>query len=216
MKTFISHTFPKLQRVTTESGRRYQTAEGKSYPSVTTVTGFDKIDHIIAWRNKVGSEEANRISSRASKRGTAIHSLCEGYLLGKKPSPTMFDSDMFNSLIPHLDLMDNIHCLETQMYSDHLEVAGTVDCIAEYKGKLCVIDFKTSARPKERDWVHNYFMQKAAYAVMFEEHTKIPVTRLLTVMAVDDHPVILFYERRDDWIGPFRELRERFRAAKGQ
>lgn len=216
VKTFISHSFPKLQRVTTDIGRRYQTSEGKSYPSVTTVTGFLSAERIQEWRNSVGHEVANKITARASKRGTAIHSLCEDYLLGKHPEPTMFDSDMFNSLKPHLDLIDNIHCLETQMYSDHLQVAGTVDCIAEYNGKLCVIDFKTSSKPKQRDWIHGYFMQKAAYAVMFEEHTGIPITRLLTMMAVDDHPVILFYEKRDDWIGGFKELRERFRKAKGQ
>jgi genome maintenance exonuclease 1 len=117
---------------------------------------------------------------------------------------------MFDSLKPHLDKIDNIHCLETQLYSHHLRVAGTVDCIAEYDGKLHVIDFKTASKPKERSWIDDYFMQTAAYAVMFEELTQIPVGRLLIVMGVDDHDPLIFQEKRNDWIEKFIDLRNQF------
>lgn len=210
MKTFIKHDFPKLKRVDSEAGRVYQTPNGQAYPSVTAVVGRLKMKQIMEWRQRVGNEEANKISGRASRRGTSIHSLCENYLLGRPARPSMFDADMFNSMRPILDKIDNIHCLETQLYSHHLRVAGTVDCIAEYEGRLHVIDFKTASKPKQRDWIHDYFMQTSAYAVMFEEMTGVPVSRLLIVMGVDDHDPLIFQERRNDWIGQFIELRNQY------
>jgi genome maintenance exonuclease 1 len=162
---------------------------------------------ILAWRARVGEAEANKISSRAARRGTAIHSLCEDYLLNKEVNPGPFDLETFGSIRPYLDNINNIHCLETQLYSDYLQVAGTVDCIAEYEGKLSIIDFKTSKRIKTRDDIHGYFMQTSAYAVMFEERTGIPVGRLVIIMSVDDENTLVFKEKRDDWINNFIELR---------
>ena len=204
----IHHDIDKLVRVDSEGGRVYQTPSGKAYPSVTSVLGILGKAEIIAWRKRVGEEEANKVSSRAARRGTAIHSLCEDYLLNKEVNPGLFDLETFRSISPYLDRINNIHCLETQLYSDHLQVAGTVDCVAEFDGKLSIIDFKTSKRIKSRDDIHGYFMQTAAYAVMFEERTGIPVGRLVIIMSVDDDKPLLFQEKRDDWINRFIELRE--------
>jgi genome maintenance exonuclease 1 len=216
MKTFIQHDFPKLKRVDSDGGRTYLTPTGSCYPSVTSVVGLHKAKSIQEWRNRVGAAEANKISSRASKRGTSIHSLCENYLLGEQLDVNPFDQEMFSSLQSHLDRIDNIHCLETQLYSHHLQVAGTVDCIAEYDGKLHVIDFKTSSKPKQKSWIHDYFMQTAAYAVMFEEMTSIPVGRLLIVMGVDDQAPLIFQEKRNDWIEEFKSMRKEYKEVKGQ
>lgn len=215
MKTFIEHTFEPLKRIDSPAGRVYETPSGKAYPSVTSVVGLHKAQQIQEWRNRVGHEEANRVSSKASKRGTAIHSLCEDYLTHGKAEPNMFDAEMFGAMKPYLDRIDNIHCLETQLYSHHLGVAGTVDCIAEYDGKLTVIDFKTASKPKQRDWIHDYFMQTSAYAVMFEELTGVPVNRLLIIMGVDDHDPLIFHEKRNDWIHQFRDMRKQYQLAKG-
>jgi len=216
MRNFIDHGFTKLKRIDTPDGRLYETPSGESYPSVTTVTGLHSKQSIMEWRKKVGEEEANRISSRASSRGTRIHTLCENWLLGKPQEPDMFDKDIFTSLIPHLDKIDNIHALESPLYSHHLKVAGTVDCIAEYKGKLRIIDFKTSSKLKNRDWIHGYFMQTAAYAVMFEELTGIPVGRMLILVGVDNEDPQIFTERRDDWIGEFKVLRNNYLQIMGK
>jgi genome maintenance exonuclease 1 len=127
----------------------------------------------------------------------------------------MFDQHTFKSIKPSLDRINNVHALETQLYSDHLRVAGTVDCIAEFDGKLSVIDFKTSSRLKTRDDIHNYFQQCAAYAVMFEERTGIPVGRLVIIMSVDgEDEASIFVEKRDDWIGEFVEAREDYAKLK--
>lgn len=215
MKTFIQYDFPQLQRIDSEGGRSYLTPTGAAYPSVTSVVGLHKAKQIQEWRNRVGAEEANRVSSRASKRGTSIHSLCEDYLKTGSAEPPLPDAEMFGSLRPLLDRIDNIHCLETQLYSHHLQVAGTVDCIAEFDGKLSVIDFKTAGKPKQRDWIHDYFMQTSAYAVMFEELTGIPVNRLLILMGVDDHEPLVFQEKRNDWIFQFRDMRSEYKRLKG-
>jgi genome maintenance exonuclease 1 len=211
----LHHDISKLVRVDSPEGRRYTTPEGKSYPSVTAVSGLHGKQAILEWRKRVGEEEANRVSARASRRGTSIHSLCEDYLRNKEVSPDMFDLEAFSSIKHELNKINNIHCLETQLYSDFLKVAGTVDCVAEYDGRISVIDFKTSARLKSRDDIHSYFMQTAAYAVMFEERTSIPVSRLVILMSVDGQKnASVFIEKRDDWIDRFIKLREEYRRWK--
>lgn len=213
MKTFIDHGFKKLKRVEINGTRFYETESG-NYPSVTTITGQLGKEGILAWRARVGEEEANRVSSRASGRGTRIHQLCEDYITTGIAEPSMFDAEMFNSIKHLLDDIDNIHALESPLYSHHLKVAGTVDCIGEYKGKLVVIDFKTSSRAKLKEDIHGYFMQVSAYAVAFEELTGIPVSRLVIIMAVDNDKPIVFEEKRDNWIKGFIQLREDYRKWK--
>ena len=117
-------------------------------------------------------------------------------------------------MLQFLDKINNIHCLETKLYSDHLQKAGTVDCIGEYDGKLTVIDFKTSAKLKKREWVKDYFMQCSAYAVMYEERTGTPIERLLLIINVEDEGIQLIYGKRDDYIEGFLDLREKFRKMK--
>ena len=215
MKNFIYHDFPKLERDTAPNGSRvYKTPTGKAYPSVTTVTGLHSAKGIAQWRARVGEAEANRISGKASARGTRIHQYCEDYLRGNIFEADMFDLEMFNSIKFWLDDINNIHALETPLYSDFLQVAGTVDCIADFQGKLSVIDFKTSSKPKDRDDIYNYFMQTAAYAVAFEERTGIPIGRLVIIMAVDNDDPRLFIEKRDNWIGGFRKLRLDYKNLK--
>ena len=210
----INHEYPELARTTTDGIRLYKTPSGRAYPSITTVTGLLKRQAIQEWRERVGAEEANKISGRASSRGTRVHSLCENYLSNLEVTPNYLDHELWQGITPLLDRINNIHALETKLYSDHLEVAGTVDCVAEFDGKLSVIDFKTSSRVKSHDDIHDYYMQCSAYAVAFEERTNLPVSQLLIVMAVDDHDPLLFFEKRDNWIDKFKQLREDYRKWK--
>ena len=197
MFNHIHHEYPKLARTTVDGARLYETPSGRAYPSITTVTGLLKRQAIQEWRERVGAEEANKISSRASSRGTRVHSLCENYLSNLEVTPNYLDHELWQGITPLLDRINNIHALETKLYSDHLEVAGTVDCVAEFDGKLSVIDFKTSSRVKSHDDIHDYYMQCSAYAVAFEERTNLPVSQLLIVMAVDDHDPLLFFLKKE-------------------
>ncbi len=212
-----------LETETINGKRFYKTPEGLLYPSVTTITGQHGKDKILEWRRRVGEEEANRISTKASNRGTKVHKICENYLNNEedyaRTNPahihkTMPDSiAMFKSLQPLLDEhVNNIHALEIPLYSHHLKVAGRVDCIAEYDGKLSIIDFKTSGRLKEESWIKGYFMQCSAYAVMYEERTGIPVSQIVIMIAVEsEHPQV-FIKKRNDYIKDFISYREAYDA----
>ena len=204
----------KLVQVNARGGRYYETPTGAKYPSVTSVTRLHNQESIQAWKDKVGEEEAGKISRRALARGNKIHSLAEKYLLNEGDMSDDFSKADFGQMIPYLNKINNIHCLETQLYSDHLQTAGTVDCIGEYEGKLTVIDFKTSAKLKKREWVKDYFMQCSAYAVMYEERTGTPIERLLLIINVEDEGVQLIDGKRDDYIQDFLDLRETFRKLK--
>lgn len=214
MRQFHNHNFPKIKRVQTDQGRVYETPSGNRYPSVTTVVGLDKRQYINEWRKKVGEEVANQITQRASKRGTAIHSLCEQYILTGKAEPSIFDHEMFHSIRPELDKIQDVHCLETQMYSDTIEVAGTVDCIgvhSEYG--LSVIDFKTSKKHKTIDMIPDYFMQCGAYCMMFEEHTNLTIDSCVIIIGVDDSDKPLVYRKDpDQCLQEFKSIRARYKA----
>jgi len=222
MKTFLNtlQEATNLKQVNSENGRTY-VGDGFRYPSVTTVTGLHTADGIKAWRQKVGAEEANRITKKASNRGTKIHTICESYLrhgMGAETTNLLSESNlaMFESIRPHLDKIDNIHCLETKMVSHSLCVAGTVDCIGHYgNGPVEVMDFKTSGKPKQKQWLDHYFMQAAAYSCMFFEATDITVNKLRLIIGVDGHDCQIFEEPMLPWIKQFKTLRERFRREKG-
>lgn len=204
---------PKLQQVNEEGTRYYVTPEGNKYPSITTVLSAYNIKEIMAWRKRVGDEEANKISRQASSRGTRIHTLCEQYLDNKELTfKTPLDTETFNRFKPVLHRINNIYAQEIRMYSDHLRIAGTVDCVAEFDGKLSIIDFKTSKRLKNEEDIENYFMQVSGYAVMFEERFGIPVNRVVVAIAVDDQDPQVFISKRDTYISNllnFRDLYER-------
>lgn len=201
MFTHNTVEIPKLKQINAKGGRRYETPTGESYPSVTTVLGRLKAQAIQEWRNRVGDEEANKIMTKAARRGTNVHLMCEHYL-NNEFNPMRFmpsDIETFNSIKEILNKINNIHLLEGRLYSHHLGLAGTVDCIAEYEGKLSVIDFKTSLKTKKREWIDNYFMQESAYAIMYEERTGRPITQLVTIIAVDNSEPQVFVEHRDTW-----------------
>tara|TARA_B100001093_G_scaffold426287_1_gene420146 strand:+ start:3450 stop:4130 length:681 start_codon:yes stop_codon:yes gene_type:complete len=194
--------------------RYYVTPMGEKYPSVTTVTGLHSKKAIMDWRKRVGEEKANKISTQASARGTRVHNLCEKYLNNEmyyKQGCNVNDLGMFYKIKSILDnKITNIHALEVPLYSHHLRVAGRVDCIAEYDNKLSVIDFKTSTKEKKEHWIQNYFMQCSAYAVMYEEITKIPITELVIIIAVQEGNAQVFTKKRDDYIKDFISYRKLF------
>jgi genome maintenance exonuclease 1 len=181
------HNFPNLKAKTTEQGRRYF-VEGNAYPSVTTVIGEMKKKSIMEWRRKVGEEEANAISKRATTRGNKCHKLAEDYLSNKpldKYRDDVLSLGLFHQIRPYIDKINNIHALEESLYSHTLKLAGRVDCIAEYDNELAIIDFKTSTKFKREEWIQDYFSQETAYAIMFQELTGLKVKQLVTIIAVE-------------------------------
>ena len=208
---------PKLEQVEINGVRHYTADDGSietPYPSVTTVLSADKskAEGIRKWRERVGEEEANKISYRSLSRGTAVHLVMEDYLLGQepktKPMPNILD--MASGLKRYADTyIDNIRLVEGQLFSHHLRTAGTVDLVADFDGKTSIIDWKTANYRKRRNDINSYFKQEAAYAVMFEERTGIPVSQLVTLVAYPEGTQ-MFVEKRDDWIEGFIELRNQY------
>jgi len=204
----------KVEQINTDSGRFYQTPTGNRYPSVTTVVGLMNRDAIMEWRRRVGAEEANKISSKAASRRTRVHKICEEYInnedvFNKKYS--IIDLESFSRLRKVIDeKIDNVHLQEVKLYSDYLKMAGTVDCVAEYEGKLSIIDFKTAMKPKEKSYITNYFCQASAYAIMYEERTGIPVGQIVVMISVDDEEPQIFVEKRDDYVDKLMEVRKQY------
>ena len=200
---------PKLEKVTLESGTRYYvTPDGTKYPSVTTVISKRKKEQLREWRERVGEEVAKEISKAATVRGNSFHNNCEQYL--NKEPVTESIGVMFDRFTPHLDCISDIVCLEQHLYSDALRVAGQVDCIGYYKGKLSVIDFKTSSKFKRKEWIWDYFMQATAYSYMYEERTGIAVSDLVILITCETGEVQVFQDKREHWIDAFKELREEY------
>lgn len=203
--------FPQLVRENFEGKRVYKTESGDRFPSVTTVLGHKSKPAIKAWRKRVGAETANKISRQASVRGTKIHSLCEDYVNNDDlnfDKLSFVEVDMFNQMKPLIDRIDNIHCVEQFLYSEHLRLAGQADCIAEFDGRLSIIDFKTSAKPKSKSYIKNYFAQCAAYAIMFEERTGIPIDTSVIIIGVQADESQLFVENRDNYTDYLLECRD--------
>ena len=195
-----------LQSKTENGSRKYVTPNGDAYPSVTTILSAYNKKAIQEWRERVGEEVANKISTQASTRGTRLHSLCETYLLNElsplKLQSVMPDAkELFNKIKPKLDAnIGKIYSLEQALYSDKLKIAGRVDCIAEWNGELSVIDFKTASKEKNEEWIQNYFMQCSAYAVMFEERTGRPINQIVVAIAVANGDTQIFVKEKEDYL----------------
>ncbi len=194
----------ELKKRETPGCRLYELPSGQWVPSITSVTSFYNRQIFINWRKRVGIEEANRITKKATTRGTDFHEAAQAYLENRDlvwedylPA-TKF---MFHHAAPYLDKINNIHAIERTLYSEYLGLAGRVDCIAEYEGELAVIDFKTSTKIKPEKWMENYFVQEMFYAAAYFELTGIPVTKLITIMVTPGGEVEVFDKRnKGDYI----------------
>ncbi len=165
--------------------------------SITSVTSHFNKEIFVKWRKRVGNEEADRITKAATGRGTDMHTLTEHYLKNEDlPKGLRPISDfLFKISKGKLNKINNIYALEGPLYSKELGIAGTVDCIAEYDGELAIIDFKTSKKPKPRDWIEHYFVQCMAYGCMLYEMTGISVKKLVIIMACENGECVIYEER---------------------
>ena len=218
--TFVHETvnlgYSDLVADTQPTGRTYSTPDGTKYPSITTVLSILGEDSIRAWRKRVGEEEANKISTKASGRGTAVHEIIESYLNNETTENFMpHIKQSLNNVRSILDeRLGKIFGLEVPLYSAHLGLAGRVDCVAEFDGVPSIIDFKTSKRVKKKDWISSYFAQMAGYAVMWEERTGRPITNTVVIMDVDDNEAQVFKEHRDNHINLLIDTKKEYDRRK--
>ena len=189
---------PKLERETIDGVRYYKVPDEDELiklVSITSVTSHFNKEIFVNWRKKVGNETADKITKAATGRGTDMHTLTEHYLLNDDlPKVRPISDFLFKIAKPKLNLINSIYTLEGSLYSKQLGIAGTVDCIAEYNGELSIIDFKTSKKPKPREWVEHYFVQAMAYGCMFYELTGISIKKLVIIMACENGECIVYEE----------------------
>ena len=164
--------------------------------SITSVTSHFNKEIFVKWRKRVGNEEADKITKAATGRGTDMHTLTEHYLKNEDlPEVRPISDFLFKIAKGKLNKIDNIYALEGPLYSKELGIAGTVDCIAEYDGELAIIDFKTSKKPKPRNWIEHYFVQCMAYGCMLYEMKGISIKKLVIIMACENGECVIYEER---------------------
>ena len=194
----VNCDLPKLSRETIDGVRYYSVPDADELlklVSITSVTSHHNRDIFVNWRKKVGEEEANRITKKATRRGTDMHTLTEHYLKNEElPEVPPISEMLFKIAKSKINLINNVYALEGSLYSKQLGIAGTVDCIAEYDGELAIKDFKTSKKPKPREWVEHYFVQCMAYGCMLYELTGIMIKKLVIIMACENGECVVYEE----------------------
>ena len=189
----VDYTFENLPTTYGSDGSRYYcTEDGKKYPSVTTVTGWEKKAFFAEWR-KNNPEESRRVLNRGNK----LHSAIEDYLNNEEnPKQSLAPNEqiLFDQMQDELDRIDNIYAQEVPLWSSLLGLAGRVDCVAEYNGELSIIDYKGSTREKRKSDIGNYFMQATAYSIMFQERTGIKIDNIVILVSCEDGTVQSFVD----------------------
>ena len=210
---YYTHKPVELKKLTTQTinfKRFYETPDGDLYPSITTVLSTRNKKGLFEWRKKVGDDVANYVARTSANRGTAVHHMCEDYLNNypmdwpdkwKEHEKKFLPYCLFKQLEKTvLEKIDNIRSQECSLYSHKYRVAGRVDCIAEYDGKLSIIDFKTSTKERTDEYNENYYIQASAYAEMFEEQTGTPIEQIVILVVTEDGVVQEFIKNKYDYI----------------
>jgi|TARA_Y100000401_G_C8278979_1_gene202398 genome maintenance exonuclease 1 len=196
--------FPILETKTVDKKRFYVTPEGKEYPSITTVLSPRNKEGLMKWRKKVGNDVATHIANKAAVRGSKVHKMCEDYLNGldmEKHKKDFLPYCLFNELKNQtFDNINDVIGQELVLYSDKYKIAGRTDLIANYKGELSIVDFKTSTNERKDSYNENYYIQTSAYAEMFEELTGQPINQIVILVVTEDGIVQEFIKDKQEYI----------------
>ena len=169
--------YTKLSRTSLDGKRVYQCPDGNAVASVTTILDSTKDKtHLLEWRKRVGEETAKRITKEASGMGTRMHKYIENYIndgTWGTPGSNPYSQQAFKmAQIVHDNALKDVNEIwgsEVGLYFPKI-YAGTTDCVGQYKGNPCIIDFKQTNKPKKKEWVEDYFLQLVAYA---EAHNEV-------------------------------------------
>jgi genome maintenance exonuclease 1 len=199
-------------------GKRVYEVGDQRYPSISTICSFRNRKSIAEWRARVGAEEANKISKRATTAGTTVHSMIDDYLNNEleleKYDGKHLAKILFTQAKPMLARINNIHFQEAPLYSHEFAIAGRVDCIAEFDGKLSIIDFKTSSKEKKEEWIEGYLVQETGYAKMYEERSGIKVEQIVSLITCQTGDTQVFIKNPDDYVPLLRDYIQEYNDAQ--
>ena len=199
-------------------GKRVYEIGDQRYPSISTICSFRNRKSIAEWRARVGDAEANKISKRATTAGTTVHSMIEDYLNNELDLEKYADKHLAKILFVQakgmLSRINNIHFQEAPLYSHEFAIAGRVDCIAEFDGKLSIIDFKTSSKEKKEEWIEGYLVQETGYAKMYEERSGIKVEQIVTLITCQTGDTQVFVKNPDDYVPLLKDYIREYKNAQ--
>ena len=202
----------------TIGGKRVYEIGDEKYPSISTICSFRNRKSIAEWRARVGDAEANKISKRATTAGTTVHSMIEDYLNNELDLEKYADKHLAKILFVQakgmLSRINNIHFQEAPLYSHEFAIAGRVDCIAEFDGKLSIIDFKTSSKEKKEEWIEGYLVQETGYAKMYEERSGIKVEQIVTLITCQTGDTQVFVKNPDDYVPSLKDYIREYKNAQ--
>ena len=176
---------------TLPTGRTYFTPDG-DYPSITTILGKTANNiWLQAWKDKVGEEEAARISKEATDRGTLVHEYAEHYFNNEdiKNNLVQESSDVIQMTRDLIKITESgvreIWGQEQVLWSNKYKYAGRCDMVGIWKGTPSIIDFKTSKKTKYIKQIKDYFIQCCAYAVAHNELYGTGIKNVVILITVD-------------------------------
>jgi hypothetical protein len=188
------YNYTPISRTTIDGKRHYCLPDGKKVPSVTTILDKTKSkesrEALANWKKRVGEVKAQEITTEAANRGTRMHSYLETYVMmdDMKPlpgnpfaHPSWFMAAQI--ILNGLSQVDEFWGVEVPVYYSGL-YAGTTDCLGLWKGNPAIIDFKQSNKVKKREWIEDYFLQLAAYALAHDETHGTTIEQGVILMAV--------------------------------
>ena len=188
--THVLHPeIPKIKQINVDGVRHYETPDG-TFISITSLLKAYTPKGILEWRESVGDDIANYVMRNATARGNKVHKIIEN-CLSNQPETDLIGNHgvlaagLFQLMIPALDKIDQIRGLEQAVYSKRLGVAGRIDCVAEYDGKLSTIDFKTASR-KRNEINENYLVQATFYTLAWEECTNEKIDQIVILTVTED------------------------------
>jgi len=203
----------KAKMIEKDGKHYYETPQGHIYPSATTMLSAtmpeEKKRSLQDWRQRIGEEQADKISKRATDIGTLLHNMAEKHLNNfkihhdgdsEKEETTVIAKKHFRQLQPFLDKINTVWETEIPLYHDYLMFGGTSDCIAEYNGTLSIIDFKTSRAEKYEEWIEDYFLQATLYSMMYHNQTGIAISQIVILISAEDGTSREFVKNIDDYV----------------
>ena len=197
--------YPVYERDTKESGERQYVTPTGNLPSVTTILSATKDMTVLnAWRERIGDEEADKQVKNATDVGTLMHESVEDYILGRerrngsnmihKMARRMAD----NIINRGISNVNEIWGVEVPLYFPHA-YAGTTDLVGVYNGAPAIMDHKNSKKIKKREWIEDYFMQGAAYALAHNELYQTNIQQVVIFMSSRDYDYKTFIIEGDEF-----------------